>query len=163
MNWEFKLCWVNYQFCYTDDYLYIMNNKSGKIIKPVNNGSGYLKVHLKDNSGKIKQIYYHRLLGQLYIANPYSKAEIDHIDRNKLNNKLSNLRWVNHNEQMYNLGIYKTNKSGVPNVYFHSRDNKWVYSKMINNKNYQYRFQTFDEAVAFKKNYKYDKMYNTIN
>ena len=44
--------------------------------------------------GKYKYTTIHRLLGIQYISNPDNLPEIDHINRNPLDNNLSNLRWV---------------------------------------------------------------------
>ncbi len=62
---------------------------------------GYLRTSLtKDKIRNKKRI--HRLLAIQYIPNPDNLPEIDHIDRNKLNNELTNLRWVIHSENMNN-------------------------------------------------------------
>jgi hypothetical protein len=53
----------------------------------------------------------HRLLGLQYLENPDNLREIDHIDRNKLNNNLENLRWVSRQTNNQNRSwclIYKT-------------------------------------------------------
>lgn len=63
-----------------------------KIMKP-HIEDGYLRVNLKKykkkHTGRI-----HRLLGIQFIDNPDNLAQIDHIDRNRTNNSLDNLRWV---------------------------------------------------------------------
>lgn len=58
----------------------------------------------KDNKYHYKTI--HRLLGIQYIPNPNNLPEIDHIDRNPLNNILENLRWVSRQENMINIENY---------------------------------------------------------
>jgi hypothetical protein len=45
-------------------------------------------IHSKRHKGRI-----HRLLALQYIPNPDNHPEVDHIDRNKINNSLDNLRW----------------------------------------------------------------------
>lgn len=44
----------------------------------------------------------HRAVATLFIDNPENKPQIDHIDGNKQNNRVDNLRWVNAQENMLN-------------------------------------------------------------
>ena len=77
------------------------SRKVGQILKAKNNSTGYLQIQLcKDNVRKF--CYIHRLLGIQFIPNPENKLEIDHIDRNKNNNSLENLRWATRKEQQNN-------------------------------------------------------------
>jgi len=57
------------------------------------------------------------------ILKPKDGYEIDHIDRDKLNNRKSNLRYVTKQEQQINLSLAKNNTSGVTGVDF--IHNKW--------------------------------------
>ena len=52
--------------------------------------------------------------------------EIDHIDGNRLNNRLANLREVSRRENRRNAGRNKNNKSGVTGVHWDKNRQKWV-------------------------------------
>jgi len=72
-----------------------------KIMTPQLSRDGYLKLVLISGENTRKTSI-HRLLAIQYIPNPDELPEVDHIDRNKTNNALSNLRWVTHSENMCN-------------------------------------------------------------
>lgn len=79
--------------------------KRGKFLSPYDNGKGYLIVAMRIN-GKSTSKAIHRLLGEAFIPNTNSLSDVDHIDGNRRNNKLENLRWVTHGENIehsYNL------------------------------------------------------------
>lgn len=63
--------------------------------------AGYKRVSLYKND-KDRKFMVHRLVAQAFIPNPNNKPFIDHIDGNRANNKVDNLRWVTHSENMKN-------------------------------------------------------------
>ena len=69
----------------------------------------------------------HRLVF-LYMEGYLPENGIDHIDRNKLNNRRNNLREVSQTCNRRNCNIYKANKSGVTGVCWYKRDKKWEVS-----------------------------------
>ena len=73
----------------------------------VNNGRCYpsINISLRDNTGKfLKQIRYytHRLVAETLLENPNNHNEIDHINRDKCDNRVTNLRWVSREDNMRN-------------------------------------------------------------
>lgn len=77
--------------------------------------------------------------------------EIDHIDGNGLNNQKSNLRFVTHQQNGFNLKIGKHNKSGFKGVYWHKQNQKWCASIGFNYKQYflgLFKFKK-DAAIAY--------------
>ena len=72
--------------------------KTEKLIKTQFDKDGYRICCLNQQSKKL-----HRLLAIQFIPNDDpTKIEIDHIDRNRSNNDLANLKWTNRSEQMRN-------------------------------------------------------------
>ncbi len=51
---------------------------------------------------KFAGVYIHRAVAKLFIPNPDNKPEVDHIDTNKANNRVDNLRWVTRKENNNN-------------------------------------------------------------
>ena len=77
----------------------VRNDKTGRIRKPTLGNHGYYILSLCKNS-KRKIFRFHRLLALAFIPNPDNKTCVDHIDGNKTNNKLENLRWCTHQEKI---------------------------------------------------------------
>lgn len=50
---------------------------------------------------------------------------MDHIDNNRFNNNISNLRWATYQENNQNANISKANTSGIKGVSFNKNNNKW--------------------------------------
>ena len=73
-----------------------------------------------------KYIETHRLLAIHFIPNPDNLPQIDHIDRNKLNNDLSNLRWVSRQTNARNTD-YVINSKG--SIHIKRQTNKGTYYK----------------------------------
>lgn len=73
-----------------------------KVLKPSENKNGYYSVKLKGKPFKI-----HRLVLETFYPINNSLLEINHIDSNKANNKLENLEWVTHKQNMEHASINK--------------------------------------------------------
>lgn len=66
--------------------------KKGRILKPMKDNNGYLKVLLSKN-GKYTNYYVHRLVAEVFLPNPNNYKEVNHKDENKTNNVVTNLEW----------------------------------------------------------------------
>jgi tyrosine-protein phosphatase YwqE len=105
--------------------------------------NGYLAVDF----GGIR-LYAHTIIFALY--NGYISKIIDHKDRNRLNNKIENLRDANHTINAINKGLSSKNKSGIKGVC--KGNNKWVAQIKVNKRKIHLgTFNTFKEAVAKRK------------
>lgn len=74
---------------------------SAKLMRFVTNPSGYYMVVL-GKDGISKGYVVHRLVAQAFIPNPDNKMIVDHIDTNRKNNNLDNLRWCTPQENSNN-------------------------------------------------------------
>lgn len=91
----------------------------------------------------------HRL-AWFYCHGYMSEKVIDHIDHNRSNNAISNLREVEHHTNMKNKSKYTTNTSGYPGVDRHGCN--WKARIGVNGKKVLLGvFSTFEEAVASRK------------
>ena len=75
------------------------NTGKAELMNPGTNTDGYFKVNLRKN-GKRKMCYVHRLIAQTFIPNPENKPEVNHIDEDKTNNKVDNLEWKWHKDNI---------------------------------------------------------------
>jgi hypothetical protein len=111
-----------------------------KILKTnsINNG-GYASVILCEN-GKNTRHTIHRLVGKAFIPNPDDLPQIDHINHNRLDNSVSNLRWVTSTENNLNKRVT------------HSTDEHYIYTSFrVAVPGYkEKRFKTFEEALEYK-------------
>lgn len=76
-------------------------HKKGKILSPRYNTRGYITVVLYKN-GKPQTFRVNRLVAQVFIPNPDNKPYVDHINGDRADNRVCNLRWVTHKENMNN-------------------------------------------------------------
>lgn len=135
---------------------------NGKIIRSDrknSNGSldkdGYLIIKVKG-----KQFKAHRIIWFLNYGHfPFN--ELDHINRNRLDNRIENLRESNRKEQNNNKE-YKINKdTGEIGVYIDkTKGLKKKYATKINNKTY--RFYTISEAREWRIKNGYEVIANSI-
>ena len=75
----------------------------------------------------------------------------DHIDRNGLNNRKSNLRSVDHIQNVWNSGASKNSKSKLKGVHYRAKEGKW--RAVITREKKQYDLGLFDNPVDAHKAY----------
>jgi hypothetical protein len=109
----------------------------------------YAERHIYPN-GKDVIVKMHR---QILGLKPGSKEVGDHINRNGLDNRRSNLRAVSESINKYNCSIYKNNTSGYRGVHWWKTASKWKAYIDINGKRKSlgHHPTAIDAAIAYDK------------
>tara|TARA_R110000787_G_scaffold190412_2_gene301849 strand:- start:13 stop:501 length:489 start_codon:yes stop_codon:yes gene_type:complete len=118
----------NKYLLYKDGRVY--SYKTDKFLTACPNTRGYLYYNLSKNRNG-KPVYIHRLIAENYILNPHNYPCVDHIDRNRQNNNIVNLRWVTHSMNSQNRTSKKSNTGHFCIVYSITHNN-YRFRKIIN-------------------------------
>ena len=101
---------------YENGDIFSKSYNMNKLLKGCINNQGYMQTTLLCIDGKRRTFKIHRVIAYMFIPNPENKLEIDHINGNKLDNRVENLRWATSKENSNNLiTIERYKKSGSRN------------------------------------------------
>ena len=105
---------------------------------------GYLRVNIRGKSYAV-----HRLILVLSGIEVGDGLFVDHINHDRTDNRLCNLRVVTKVQNTRNLSLYKKNKTGYPGVYQHETTKRYIAHIRINNKKLHLGcFKTLEEAAT---------------
>lgn len=109
-----------------------------------NSGTYYVMANAKKPDGSSTLVGLHR-----FLMDQPSGLVVDHIDRNPLNNKKSNLRIVTAAQNNQNTRIQKNNRSGARGVYWCKQRNVWrAYVKVKGRYHYFGNHKNLQDAEA---------------
>ena len=108
---------VNSLYRYEDGRLY-HKRFNGREITNISS-TGYRRVGLDGQNYMVHRIIF--LMHHGYLPN-----EIDHIDRNPLNNKVENLREVSRSQNRLNSKVRHGSTSGIKGVHWHKASSQWA-------------------------------------
>ena len=93
------------------------------------NHDGYVRLHVSALGGRV---FVHNIIWEMFHGKIPSGLVIDHIDGDRANNCIENLRIVSRADNGKNMKLRKDNKSGIKNVVWHKTKKKWCVSVTSN-------------------------------
>ena len=110
------------------------------------NGDGYLCIRV------CSRLHRAHRLAWLYVYGTWPKDQLDHINRNRSDNRIANLRDVSHKQNMQNASKRSDNTSGHPGVSWLKQHSKWR-AKITHNYKQTHLgcFNTVEEALSARK------------
>jgi HNH endonuclease/AP2 domain len=119
---------------------------AGKPALNTSNGLGYLRSRFFGARHQAHRVVW------AYHYGEWPEFEIDHINGNRADNRIENLRAVNAAANMQNKKVYRNNKSGVSGVFRRPTSGRWQVSIAANGKRIGLgTYECFEEAVAVRK------------
>jgi len=130
--------WTGYFYWKINKRRIKKENRAGWI-----NSDGYIQIAIH------KETYYAHVLAWFYVEGYFPENDIDHKDRIKYNNWISNLRVASRQCNVRNQGNIKSNTSGVKGVSWYKQRDCWMSYIYINGKmrNLGY-YKNFNNAVC---------------
>tara|TARA_R110001632_G_scaffold14041_1_gene47594 strand:+ start:746 stop:1312 length:567 start_codon:yes stop_codon:yes gene_type:complete len=162
----FEKKFINTDWLDVKDYegLYMINKKGdiksssrqggGNILlKPSLGKNGYYCYKLRKKNKGLKCFNIHRLLALHYIPNPNNYPVVDHIDRNKTNNDISNLRWCTYSVNGINSERVEKRKGSIYQTKDKIKDVVYIGYRVTwqdeNHKRRSKRFKLKEQAELF--------------
>ena len=142
MSWKAITDYPNYE---VSDAGEVRNVITGKVLKGARSRDGYHKVVLCPG---MKDMRVNRLVALHFIENPENKPMVDHIDRDKLNNHVSNLRWATPSENTLNTDYYVQKTDGTDHIRITPCQSFEV--RISGRTKVNKTFATLNEAIAFR-------------
>jgi hypothetical protein len=104
---EWKICFENYEISNLGNCRKLLNDGTYKTIKGSTLNRGYRYFQVQRDGMRVNKLF-HEMVAMAFIGPRPENLVIDHIDRDKLNNKVENLRYVSHTENCRNCHRYRT-------------------------------------------------------
>ena len=117
------------------------NTHAGEIAGCLHKPTGYWEIRACGHKYKA------HVLAWLYIYGVYPDAFLDHINGDRADNRIENLRQATKAENAQNYKTRKDNTSGATGVIWHKRTGKWAAAISINKRlTHLGLFENFEEA-----------------
>ena len=142
--WRSIDCYINYQ---VSNCGRVRHAKTGKMLATCKHKGGYLYSTLSQG-GKSTKLYVHRLVAKEFLDNPDDKGFVDHINHNRSDNTVTNLRWVTRVENNKNTTSRRNASSKYCGVHWSKSIKRWIAQITDNGKSIHIGcFDTAEEAA----------------
>ena len=102
----FEVLRENADYEISTDYPYVIKKRAnGRIVSEFIENNGYVRLNLSERINGItvqRKYYKHKLVAKQFIENPNDYDYVDHMNRNKLDNSIKNLRWCSASDNSKN-------------------------------------------------------------
>lgn len=168
MNEIYKNCIDKYEISNYGNVRRLLNNGEYKYLKCSISNRGYKYFQIIRNKKKINN-YIHYLVAEYFISKRPDNMVIDHIDRNKLNNNVSNLRYCTHRENIINMDRYRDDiketdirlRNNILNSeYYYKKTGGPKYRKRGTGQIYKNEYNTYNTTIIIDK-IRYSKNFKT--
>jgi len=116
---------INRSFIYNKELGIISRIKGKKKLGTMSNG--YIRIYINRKPYMVHKIIW-------LIEHGYIPKNIDHINHNRSDNRIENLREVSHKENCRNQTIRNTSTSNINGVHWYKQTNKWQVHITVNGK-----------------------------
>lgn len=98
------------------------------------------------------RLYLAHRLAWMYVHGAWPNAALDHVNRVKPDNRISNLREASKSQNAQNTSLRSTNTSGVKGVYWCARECRWIANIRLNGKQKHIgSYNTVEEAAEARR------------
>jgi len=171
MQEEFKICFESYEVSNFGNVRRKLLNGEYKMLKCSIQNRGYRYFQTNRDKKRINYLIHH-LVAKLFIGDRPDNLVIDHIDRNRLNNNVSNLRYITQKENTHNTDRFivdikeedtkirnklltkKWQEEHKEEIKIKKKIYKEVNKEKLKEQNKEYYLKNRDLKLEYQKNYK---------
>jgi len=120
----------------------------GGILKPNLSPQGYYRIGLRKRGLGVKHFFIHRLIALHFIDNPNNLPHVDHINRNREDYRLENLRWISPKDNNLNTKSYDRSGS-IRRTKYTKKNNEVSFSYRVSFRNKKFRNKSKVKCICW--------------